>query len=82
MEPFIIYSDHLLTMIQSDHFVDDGPNVLHLTLHHVPHLEELGLGLDEGPDPGGRPSEDDVPWEEGHELSDPADHLRDPEHEL
>ena len=62
MEPFIIYSDHLLTMIQSDHFVDDGPNVLHLTLHHVPHLEELGLGLDEGPDPGGRPSEDDVPW--------------------
>ena len=69
-------------MPQSDHLVDDGPDVLHLTLHHVPHLEELGLGLDEGPDPGGSAGEDDVTREEGHELSDPADHLRDTEHEL
>ena len=69
-------------MTQSDHFVDDGPDVLHPTLHHVSHLEELGLGLDECPDSGRSAGEDDVAREESHELSDPTDHLRDTEHEL
>ena len=69
-------------MTQSDHFVDDGSDVLHPTLHHVSHLEELGLRLDEGPHPGRRPCQDDVARQERRELSHPADHLGHSEHKL